>query len=241
MTGYLLSLAARGRGVGEAAPLVRPAPRLIPRVGQAPEEEPPVVLAADPREPDGNPPDTPVTQSLPAPQVLVAAIAPADAPRPQAQPPAVSPRPRQPVPPAATRRDSPADAGPRPGPAPPAPPAPRATPAPAPPVRARAVAPPAARGPSDAASTRPRRTAAAAPARVVARAVSSPRPPTPSSAPTATEQIEVRIGRVEVRAPQSAPPAATPPMRPGAPRTPPSPRGFGELAATRRHLDRIAR
>jgi hypothetical protein len=87
-------------------------------------------------------------------------------------------------------------------------------------------------------------TAPAAPVRTAPR-LPAPLPATGAAA-AAAPRIEVHIGRVEVSAPR---PAAAPPpiMRPpaaqrqhgGAP--PPAGSGFGELAAARRHVDRIAR
>jgi hypothetical protein len=88
---------------------------------------------------------------------------------------------------------------------------------------------------------------APAPAAGAVRLVPRPARALPATAAAGAPRIEVRIGRVEV----SAPPPATAPPRPSprhvrapaqqrpAPRT--AEPAFGELAAARRHVDRMAR
>jgi hypothetical protein len=63
----------------------------------------------------------------------------------------------------------------------------------------------------------------------------APAPATPTTAP----RIEVHIGRVEVRRPAVPAPRAW--SRGDAGPSRPAPRGFGELAAARRYVDRLAR
>jgi hypothetical protein len=70
----------------------------------------------------------------------------------------------------------------------------------------------------------------------------------PAAPPVASPRVAVHIDRVEVRAPQAPPgpppcPAPPGPVHPGGARgaaAPPWRDGFGDLAAARRHVDRIA-
>ena len=71
----------------------------------------------------------------------------------------------------------------------------------------------------------------------VARASIEPRPAAPRDLSVRAEpRVEVRIGRVEVRRAPPPPPAHAPAR--AAP-TPPARRGFDDLAAARRYVDRI--
>ena len=88
-------------------------------------------------------------------------------------------------------------------------------------------------GPSDAGYPEP---APQPPTTVRLRPAPAPAPPTPTTPP----RIEIHIGRVEVRRP--APPAPAPPAWSRGDADPsPAPRGFGELAAARRYVDRLER
>ncbi len=62
------------------------------------------------------------------------------------------------------------------------------------------------------------------------RPVERPRLEAPRAAPASEPPVEIRIGRVEVRAPRVPEPAPAPP--------PPAERGFGDLALARRGLER---
>jgi hypothetical protein len=134
----------------------------------------------------------------------------------------------------------------RPAPAAPsaAAPSPAAAPAPTtapPPTRTRAhvedPAPPRVRArPHDVVpDERDSGSAPQPPATVRLRPAPAPAP----AAPTTPPRIEVHIGRVEVRRP--AAPAPAPPAQGDAGPSRRAPRGFGELAAARRYVDRLGR
>lgn len=73
------------------------------------------------------------------------------------------------------------------------------------------------------------------PAAIRLRPAPAPGPATPTTPP----RIEVHIGRVEVRRPATPVPTGRAERHAGPSR--PAPRGFGELAAARRYVDRLAR
>ncbi len=223
MSGYLSSVAARGRGAGDAGPRAQRTPRFLPRApsqaradvpaGYEGVSTPGVPRVDEPTAATGlraeGTPARPHPAAGPARVVSTRSLAREQAP--QMAPPAAGARPES------DRTASIVRAG------------------------ADAVR-------QDAGASRPVATTLAetvAPSPSPRAAVLRPRPtvrPLPGPQGQApAPRIEVHVGRVEVRAPR---PAARPQIRaPRAapPRPPAGQRGFGELAAARRHVDRIAR
>jgi hypothetical protein len=236
VSGFARRLATRARGADGAAARLRLAPRLVPATAAGREERsdgvPPAALGGGVGESIGRQ----ASRRSGAPPARGDAAAPARPARPAAAPQA--PASVRAVRPAAGRKHSEkAPGGARVGAREPvaAAPARRA-------VRAKAE-PAAVHHDLRASAGTPTPTAA------VVRAAPRTPAPRPATAPASAPPIEVRIGRVEVGVPAAASPSVTPrrtAQRPPARRphsataSRPSP-SFGELAAARRHVDRIAR
>jgi hypothetical protein len=242
VSGFSLGLVMRARGGdGAAFARARRAPRFVPATTAGDGAAESVLLTAIGADPPSVPEVAPASPPAPAASGDESPAAQRAA-RPAAVPvttPAVSPGRELPAP--LARRSG----GRQERVAPPAPPRPASAQAAMQRAVARAAARPAAPAPA-AAPPEPRQRSertAAAPIRP------TPRPPAslPATSAAAAPRVEVRIGRVEVAAP---PPAAAPQpqtrnLRPPAAQRHAAPRpagaAFGELAAARRHVDRIAR
>lgn len=254
MTGYLARLATRGRGSEEAGPRPRRAPRLVPAVGRdaVGRDELSASAGAASAEADDLTPThaAPSVTVAPAAATLAPSTAEApggrmdprsgwrDAPQPIANPASAVESAPHTTPPRADPAEAARGAVPASTPRPPAP-AGAALQTRERPSEHRPVDPPVR--PAAHTSSTVGRVAHATPA-AAPRPRFAPRvlPASPRPAAAPAPRIEVRIGRVEVRAPRPEPPPVPRTVRATAPPQT-APRGFGELAAMRRHLDRIVR